>query len=262
MFSILEDVILPISNNENNLEYTEKQKKFICTLEYEDFEKMLLILNNQNKINSMEYCMYKQSFGLEFELISYIFDKKNNLYPIIISIFNNHLILYTITPYCLYKFIQENINNRYIFLSLTYQCEDNFSHQASIMFDNKSNKIYLIDPNGGPSYFNDYVGINTENLIDHLLEKYFAELKNFGSNYEYIFTEVWNPSKIVINKNFNNDYIGSGHCVAFTFLLVHIFCILNMEPEDVYKIFESLADEEILYLISKYTSGIYNLLKI
>lgn len=261
MFSIIQEAIYPIIHK-YNAEFDPKHKKFVERLKYKQFDKVIRLINKQKKIKKAQHIIYKQSYiTLNMEPVSYVFTKIRNVYHTCFDVSDEYLILNALTPYYLYKYINKNRHINYIFLTLNYGCNAKIQHhQAGILIDNKNEKIYLIDPNGFPTYFNELFGIDMSYMIEKLLYEYFLELKKFGFNYEYIFTYQWNPNCICLNKIFpDNNYIGSGHCVILTILIFHLINVFNYNPIEIYEMLNKLSDEELLYIIKNYTTTIYKL---
>ena len=147
-----------------------------------------------------------------------------------------------------------------VFLFVGYGCElEDAAHRAAVLIDNAKRKIFLIDPNGRPSYFNKIHGTNMEFAIDTMLSKYFAKLQKFGVDYKYVHSNVWNKKNIYLNKRFHNTVVGSGHYVPLTYILIHILSAGDYDILFTYELLKMLSDEELLFLIKNYSLGIYNL---
>ncbi|CAH6421482.1 Hypothetical protein KVN_LOCUS294 [uncultured virus] len=262
MFSLVHSTLNNFTNICDDVDYCDNHKKFIEKLQFKQFEKILNIINYQQPFLDAEYCIFKYSFEeLNLDLVSYIFDKMDNFYHTNVDILDNNIILNIFTPYYLANYLKKNQNIKNIFLTFNYNCgAKNFAHQAGFLIDNNNKKIFLIDPNGSPSYFNNIIGSKIDYIIEKMLYDYFSLLKLFDLNYEYIYTFHWNQKEIYMNKFFNNDFLGSGHCVILTLMIIYLVNELDKPIDQIYEIFDKLEDEEILYLIKIMTSCVYCLL--
>lgn len=128
-------------------------------------------------------------------------------------------------------------------------------HIGFMLVDSEQNCAYLVDPNGKPTYFNNVVNYNVSDKIEEMLYKYF---KCVGV--EYIHSNIWNSNNIVINKNFRNNYISSGHCSILTIMLSHMICKTDMSPKEIYQILGSLNNYELMFVIKIYSEYVYMLL--
>lgn len=262
MFCELQNAFLSITSAAANNDYTEKQKHFITRLPYQKYEKVLSMITGQTPIKDREYSIYKQLYdNLKFDFISNVINTDNNEYHTVIDSTTEHLLLNALSPQCLCNYILDNYSNKYIFLTLNYGSNlHDSAHQSAIMIDNKSKKIYMIDPNGKSDFFDHVFHEPTNFYVETILSKYFGELNRLGLKYEYVYTQDWNPSKMALNKNFKDKYIGSGHCVITTLMLIHLISIFNINPQDAFNMITNLSEDEISYLIKEYTVGIYMVL--
>lgn len=130
-----------------------------------------------------------------------------------------------------------------------------------IYIDVTSNEVYLLEPNGKPSFFNNLMNYDIGKKLETMITNYFNELNIFGTNFKYISVNNWNQKNIHLNKDFDNHLIGTGHCAILSLLLAHLAMNINMKPKDIYDLLGNLSDEEILFIIKEYSCGIYHLLK-
>ena len=259
-------ILTPITYLDNNSDgnFTKDKKKHVSKLGYMEIMKFLELLNGQSNVKKIEYSIYKQSYNdLDFNLVTMIFDNIDKTsFHTTFDISDKHILFNCLTPYCLSKYINQNSKLRYVYIPLTYACDIKDSgHIAFIMFDNKDKKVYLLDPNGSPGYFNNILDVNISFYIENMISKYINELKKFNMEYKYIYSENWNNNKNIINKSFENDFIGSGHCVAFSLMISHLMTRFEIEPSELYKILSNLSDDEKLYLFKQYTLGLFNISK-
>jgi len=261
MFTQINNTLSSVISFSNSCDLTDKMKKFNRTLNYKKFDKLISLINDQSIISNKEYVLYKQKLDvMDFEVESYILEDTNEIYPLIVDAIDDYLLLNSITPNCLAEYIKKNYNLDYIFIPLNYgnNANDN-SHQSMIMFDNRNMKIYNIDPNGKSDYFNNIFDNDMSFEIDTLLCNYFSDLKIFNINYEYIYSHVWNNKKIALNISFKNEYVGSGHCVIFSLMLIHLISVLKISSNKAFEMFSTLSESEILFLIKEYSIGMYNI---
>ena len=51
-----------------------------------------------------------------------------------------------------------------------------------------------------------------------------------------------------------------GNSVVVSFTIIHLIATLDYEPQKIYEVLKDLSDDELLYMIREYSSGIYNIL--
>lgn len=262
MFNNLYSVFETITSFSNNSDYTEQKMKYIKTLNYKAYESIITLINDQTKISNKTYSLYKQQYStLKFECISEIINAKENEYHTIIDSIDDFLIMNALSPDCLANYILDNFNKKYIFLTLNYGSNlMKSSHQSALMIDNENKLIYMIDPNGKSTYFDGVFHEPTNFYIETILSKYFLELKKFGLEYKYMYSADWNTKKIAINKHFNNDIIGQGHCVITTLMLINLITLMDIKPNVAFEMLNKLSSDEIIFFIKEYSIGVYNIL--
>ncbi len=264
MFNNIINSLETITSLSSNCNFDEKIREFMKTMSFSTFEKLLMMLSGQKKLKNKQYAIYKQTYKeMKYELIDYITNILDDVYPFVIDSCDESLILNAIAPFCLSEYIKQNCKQKRIFLPLNYYTGlQSTGHQAVIMFDNSRKKIYVIDPNGKPTFLNELFDTDLSSEIETMLTKYFSELKNFDLNYKYVCISEWNKNNICINRTFNNELIGSGNCVVTTLLIVQVICSLSLTAKEIFRSFEKLSDEELMFLIKTYSSGIYNTLNL
>lgn len=261
MFQTLNNKLKGISdmglNNEVNI---GKAHYLLTTLPTKEYELILNYIINQETINNNEYAIYtKNILNCEFEYIT-MFESEQFL-PINIDITNNKLVMNIILPPKLQKYINKNRTNKLLGIPVLYTANDVIDayHAAIIIIYPETKKVYLIDSNGGPTYFNKIFEYNVDNYIESILVDYFNLI-----GYKFIPNSEWNVKNVAINKTFPDIYINnkssSGHCVALTFLLTQILNSTKMTPNEVFNEFNNLSIEEILYIINNYEKGLYVIL--
>lgn len=199
---------------------------------------------------------------LDFNLITTVENFFEEDYHTVIDSTDESMILNALSPRYLFDFLMKNVNNNYVFLTLNYGCNImDSSHQTALCFDTVNKKVFMIDPNGKSDFFDNVFNIQTNKYVEILLSNYISLLSEYGLDYEFLGADVCNPKKYAINKRFNNEIIGHGHCVITTLILVHLINGLNINPSELYLIMESLDEEELIFIIKGYSLAVYYLLK-
>lgn len=214
------------------------------------FSKLL----NQPYITNPIYSIYTQDF--ESDEFNYITDyiPENSIFPISLDITSEKISMDVLEVQTLIEYIK--ICDKNIFLPIIYSSDlKDAGHIGFMLVDSEQNCAYLVDPNGKPTYFNNVVNYNVSDKIEEMLYKYF---KCVGV--EYIHSNIWNSNNIVINKNFRNNYISSGHCSILTIMLSHMICKTDMSPKEIYQILGSLNNYELMFVIKIYSEYVYMLL--
>lgn len=247
------------SDEQDFKSYHEK----IARMKYSQFQQILCLINNQQPLQNVRYSIFKQDHtNMSFEHIADVYNCEDDVYPNVIDATDENLVLNILSPDYLMEYLENN-KLRFIFLNFNYYCSAIESgHQAFIMFDNQEKTVKIIDPNGSPGYFNDIFGLRVDEHIESMLANYFYLLKSGGVEYKYIPYYVWNKGNIMLNKSFNNENIGDGHCVVLTFLIMHILNVLECDIADVYKTLNSISNEELLYIIKDYTIALNQILQL
>lgn len=267
----------------------ERTLKKLKQLNGKHFEKLLNILCNQRSIGSFRpyYSIYK--INIQDEQFSHHIDIDSELdereFHTTIQSELNYLLLHTLSIESLVEYLTNNLSEgkKYVFIPLSFSSEyDEYLHMSCLIFDIINNKVYLYDPNGRSTYFNDIVidafiknnkmkkeeldkelmrelYIETSDLVDKLMEGYLNEInKVFNVKYTFISSRTWNKYNRVINKSFNNSVIGSGHCVITTIMLLHYLSLTEDELKIVFENITKLNDEELIYIINCYSNWMYN----
>lgn len=225
---------------------------------------LLTKITKQPFIKDPEYTIYKQTFidSNELETITNT-NSLYSIYPIIFNIIDDSIILQIISVEILIKFIMVMDEKfRYIFLPIYYECEINdVSHLAVLVIDKIELEVYLLDPNGNPSFFNKITHINIIDNIESMLKNYFEIVNLYGYEFKFVATTKWNSDKFYINKSFKNKNVGSGHCGIMMIMLCQMVIELNKKPCEIFNLLKKLCDDELLYFITQYYCGLYNILK-
>jgi hypothetical protein len=272
-------------------------KKHLSLLNRNDYDTLISIISGQKAIIKTYpyYSLYKVSlYDKKFSHHLDIYDESGDENQTSIQYEDNNLTLHIFSVESLIYYLGDTenfLNNRYLFFPVNFTSENKRAgHMACLIIDIKENKIYLYDPNGISSYFNNifaemvkksYANNNNENnedehnaifseyyfdaheLIDILIEGYVDDIyKRLGIKYEYISSKIWNPSKCVLNPSFDsNVIIGSGHCVVTTVMFLHYLHLTNDDIKNVFQKLGSLNTNELIYLINSYGYWLYVILE-
>lgn len=255
------DKITSYSNNEQD--YTPEVKKFIERISYPQFDFIQRKINGQTKLSDREYAIYKLNYTtLECEFISTVTNYDPTEYHTTFDTTDQYLLLNILSPQTLCNYILDNQHTRFIFIPLNYMTMAKESgHIASLVIDNKTQKIYMVDSNGKSTYFDHLLGQKLNQYIELMLLNYVNELNNLGFSYQYIFVNEWNNKEMYFNKYFDNQYIGIGHCLILTLMISNVMTQFNMDPKDAFELLSQLNDDELLFLIKEYGLGIYNMMR-
>lgn len=189
-------------------------------------------------------------------LTNFVSDKKSYYDPINFQITDNSMII-NILSYNTLVDIIKSINGRYVFLTINYTSDAFTSaHRAILSLDKNTNNIYLLEPNGRPTFFSRILGVGSENFIEYFFDYYIGQLNEiFGTKFTYIHSNMWNKTHIVLN-NSTNVSISDGDCLTISLMICQLINNLEMEPEKLYMIIKKLSDNEFVCLIRSYSIGI------
>jgi len=270
-FSFVSGALSAITSLKESDDIKEHELKKLKNLNFNQFQTLLEIITGQMKVKDPYFTIFKQKISIaeygfnELEYVSNINSgiKADTIYHFIFNLTSEYFIFNALSYETTNDIIQKNKDQPYIFFTLNYGSDAKQSgHQAFIMISNIDKGVYLLDPNGRPEYFNNIIGFNVGYQLERIVKSYFDNLCEFyGYDYQYKFVDKWNHKQYVINKTFDNKYIGSGHCVILSFIIAHIISKTYLEPGEVYKILKQLWDDEILLIIKDYTLGAYSLVK-
>jgi hypothetical protein len=177
-----------------------------------------------------------------------------------------------------------NNNKRYVFIPLIFNSEINESgHFTFLIFDVLNNKVYMMDPNGESSYFDDviilhakknktfkdvelemmseYMIINSEQLVEKLINIYVKKLNvDFNLTYEFVQRTKWNPLNLVLNKHLDNSNIPGGNCVIISTILMYYLINKQSELIEPYKLLSEISSEQMTQIINGCSVGMYNIM--
>ena len=263
MFCEIHQALQPIIKLSKHTDYSDNVKSFVSKLSYKQFEHVLRQVNKQSILQYKEYAVYKQNYNtLKLELISNVSNTDSNEFHTTFDTTEEVLLLNTLSPQCLTNYILDNSHLKYIFIPINYMNDTkNSGHIALLMFDNNAKTVYMIDPNGKSTYFDNIFHEYMNQYIEHMLSQFIGELNKYGLVYKYIYANMWNRNTICINKHYNNKYIGTGHCVILSLMIANLIVVCNTSPKDIYDLFNNMFEDEILFIIKEYSLGVYNMLK-
>ncbi|AYV78884.1 MAG: hypothetical protein Edafosvirus43_5 [Edafosvirus sp.] len=271
---------------------TDKIHESIVTMNNEKFKIVIDLLCDQKNIDEKDltYSLYK--IGYYDNIFKHHLDsipEENNLYLNELTASDQFLLLNIISPMSLMDCILKHANKRYIFLPLSMNVlSKDAGHMTCLAVDVSKKHLYLIDPNGSSSYFNnmfnemlknnlkkeknipdeikldelldDSIYFDVSMLVDDLFVGYCKELEKCGFKYTFIPSSKWNSKQYHINKSVNNAIIKNGHCLITSVMIAQYMNLTNSEPSEVYELFAQLTDDELLNFINGYTMWIYKML--
>lgn len=257
-------------DNESNMICSHDVYYYLATMDYSQFTTYINLITDQKyPKNNPEYYIYTYDCNTNkirqtHEVITEYSDLYHSRmeYEVLLERFK----LRFISPKILKAYLCET-NNQWSCFPLVLKIDTkDISHQICVAFDNINKKVYLIDPNGTITYFNEEKNDNDDELYfireknaEILIVGYLQELSKIGLNYEYIPINVWNNERYIINRNIENSVIGNGHCVATMLIIIHIIANIKANLTILYELFYELYDEELLCLINDYTVCIYKM---
>ncbi|QKF94713.1 hypothetical protein QKU48_gp1255 [Fadolivirus algeromassiliense] len=265
-FELLFSALSPLTDNgiEELDKYSEKEGYMMSTLSPSSENIILRDFAGQTQLNhDSEFTIFQLYMeDINVESITDFLPQENVYHdPINFQITDNSIVVNALSIGTLADTIKKS-KNRYIFLPTNYTCEThNSGHRAVVVIDRNSKQVYLMEPNGRPSYFNSILGAQLENYIEFFLDYYIQQLNNaFSMNLNYINSNVWNSTRIVLN-NSSNTQISKGDCLTISLLICQLVNNLEMEPGYVYEMIKSMSDNEFVSIIRSYSIGIIKYLK-
>jgi hypothetical protein len=277
----------------------EKNKKFIITMSYPQYERIISFLYSQKPATEIEQSfslfkisIYNEKFEhvQEADIYTGIGTGIDDNFHSVIQATDQHITLHTLNVLSMVEYISyhyDNSDRRYLCYPLLFNAESkNASHQTTVVIDIINNKAYLVDPNGSLSYFNNMFSASIANqnktkyndkeknyssyselehnfnhLIDGLMDGYFKEFKKIGINIDYVPHSQWNPNNIQLNDTGDSSEIGHGFCVATSILFGHFLCLTKLDINDAINKFKCITSNERLYLINGYSCWLYQTFK-
>jgi len=240
--------------------YGEKEAYITSSLSASYESLILSEILGQPPLNNPEYSIFQCNMQTHKLELMTNFMEKNIIYPFNFQIIDSGVIVNCLSVHSL-GFYLISSKNRYTFSPIQYESDAKQSgHRATIVIDNKDSKVYLLDPNGEASYFNNIVG-NIDNVIESFCEQYFNMVNGmFQTKYKYVRLNVWNRKGVSIN-NTSNAKISNGDCMILSMILCHLIKTLEMTPEQLYAKFKDMSDDEVVSLIRSYSMGLIRYLR-
>jgi hypothetical protein len=262
----------------------DKMHHKIATSSFDTYENILNMFAGQVKINMCvpTYSMYRINiFSQNEEHYIDMESKNNNIFHTAIQADDDYLFLNCLSTETTCIYLSMNTNNkRYVFVPLIFNSEINESgHFTFLIFDVLNNKVYIMDPNGESSFFNDvmilhakknktfkdtelemmsaHMIINSEQLINIYIKKLNID---FGLTYEFISRTIWNPLNLVLNKHLDNSGIPGGNCVIISTILMYYLINKQSELIEPYKLLSEISSEQMIQIINGCSVGMCNIM--
>lgn len=238
-----------------------------------------MIINQHCYITS--YDIFKTDFNLTFtDIISSVrIDNEDDNYASFESLKNTITCSLPNTKE-IYNYIKI-LESRYIYIPLIdSKYGQKTGHMSSVIFDKQKSNIYLFDPNGYISFFDEITmddetyasmveaGVEdyelltrNEDKVNTLLYKYVEKFNEDNkTQYKYIPSSSWNPKRLCINSEFRNFSMQTGFCVPATVLFIHLLHITNDDVDNIFNLVGSINKSALFYLYVNYCCGVYGLL--
>jgi len=197
------------------------------------FEKIMQTIMNQKGINKKEASYILLKTGIltgETEIVIEINDDIGNQFHTTLDSDGENIYLHSYSYQDIFNLIEYSKKSKlkYVFITLTYGSSFyKNSHVAPLVIDIKNEKVYLFEPNGSSSYFNNIMSKSNKPIVDFdidtniyvklLFDCYFNNFNEiYSTKYEFIECSKWNPKGLIINRTFKESIIGAGHCVIVT----------------------------------------------
>lgn len=179
-------------------------------------------------------------------------------------------------------YINSHETTQYLFFPLVASIEvkGESGHALCVVVDTKRRELYLMDPNGKTSYYDNILVrfsknntdlhipdefiedmyIDSSFKIDQLFKCYLDDINKYLDHpLKFISSFDWNPLRGVLNRKLSDGITDSGNCVAITIFLMHYLSLTNSSLINVYKQLLKYTDEELSSIINSYSLSICNL---
>lgn len=264
----------------------------ISRINFKKYEKVFNLLSGQSSVSLINpsYSMYKANlFTSQSSHHIDISANIKNMFYTTIQADDKFLFLNCLNLESLLLFLIENSNETTIYISIPviFGSEvHTIGHFCILTFNIVTMEVFFIDPNGKSTYFDnifhaiskknnhiddpwikqytysDEMYINSEKLVENMIELYIADLNTaFGTKYKFVKRAQWNVKGYAINKNFDASLIKSGHCVCIGTLIANYLHITKESPSNIFDKLSKMETSEIIELINSYSCGIYELLQ-
>ena len=179
-------------------------------------------------------------------------------------------------------YINSHKTTQFLFFPVVASVEvrEESGHALCIIVDNKLGEIYLMDPNGNTSYYDNVLikfsksitglhipdefikdmYIDSSFKINQLMQCYVNDINKYlNSQLKFVPSSEWNPSRGALNRTLPSDTIQSGNCVTITIFIMHYMSLTNLSLVDTYSTLLKYTDEELSNIINSYSLSIYNI---
>lgn len=176
-------------------------------------------------------------------------------------------------------------DNRFLFLPLiiTKGLMKGSAHAISMIIDKKLREIYLFDPNGRTTYFNDIMlryymdkgielppdiqqemVIDTTFKINDMMSMYVEDINksmtDSNKHYRFVDYSTWNPNLSVINQTFEDEL--NGFCVTLNLMVCRLMNTTNNSIYNVYDTIAKMNQKEFRRYLSKFSKDLFNALNL
>jgi len=255
-FEYINNTLSTIINMASNGEIFERAKHFISMMGGKDINYVFNFICDQILLDDLQYSIL--AYNILNQKTEFITNHIPNeqVYAISFDITNDKIILDGISHDHILKIIEKN-DADHIFLPVLYACDaENSGHFGLLALYKKTKCAYLVDPNGKPTYFDNILAMDISSMIEDLLVNYFESI-----DYTFVKSSVWNKNKIYLNKNFGDVGIESGNCMILGIMMCNMIYITDIDPNELFQIFNKLSSHELAYFIKQYSIGMYNVLE-
>lgn len=242
----------------HDIPFDQEYKKKIIKSGQKFMNNLLTKYVNQNPIYPTEQSTFVYDISdLTFSVKENILTEKEKPTAIDIVMYDTSFIMMTPSLVDLAETILLSKNN-YLFLYGHYLLNNKSStHAVMFYFDLHNKKIYLCDPNGFSTYFDQYIE-NSSEYVDGLLYNFVEQLNKLGFDFKYVPQLEWMNKDHYINRNINiQNTIDSGNCYLNSFLIAYFISVGGLKLDEIYKMFSDLTDHEYAYFMSNLTTFIY-----
>lgn len=195
----------------------------------------------------------------------------------------NNIYFHNYHPMIMGNYVNDNKLLRYLFFPFVASVEvkNESGHALCIVIDTKLNEMYLMDPNGKTSYYDDVLirfsksisdlhipdefiremYIDSSSKINKLMSCYVDDLNKYlDTKLRFVPNTEWNVMGKALNRKLGDGVIQSGNCVAMTIFLMHYLTLTQSSLKSVYSAILKYSDTELSHIIDSYSLSIYNLL--
>jgi hypothetical protein len=246
--------ILTIISNYNSFDNTNKIQQPTCDpslmskLSDKKIGKIFYDITGQDNFNVLSHDMFTYDDNTKniYETGQNINFVTSNGCPIIFEEMEESIIISILPDEELINYLYENIKCNYIgFPIYTHHYKLHVAHISLLLFDNINKKCYYIDSNGKTD--------KDRYFYDSFFNGKIEFLQNFGLEYNYEKSDIWNKNNIVLNYNYrHNELNNDGNCVIWTILILHLISLLCISPQELYEKLDVCDPEEKIFMLKEY----------